>query len=129
MDAIILAAGNGIRTSLDYPKQFYPVNGKPCLALSLELFENIDEISKIIITYNEQVKDKYQKLIEDFRITKAVLVEGGETRQKSVFNALQHVTSDKVLIHEAARPLISKDFVMRILSYENESARRNTAFL
>lgn len=120
MDVILLAAGLGIRTALNYPKQFYPVNGKPCLAVTLEIFQMMDIFDNIIVTYNEDNKKDYEQLIKDYKITKAILVKGGETRQESVRFALKKVRTEKVLIHEAARPLISKDFINRILEYENE---------
>lgn len=120
MDVILLAAGLGIRTALNYPKQFYPVNGKPCLVISLEIFQEMDEFEKIIITYEKESKKDYEKLIKDYKIDKAVVVEGGKTRQESVFCALKKVTTPKVLIHEAARPLISKEFIKNIISYQNE---------
>lgn len=120
MDVILLAAGLGIRTALNYPKQFYPINGKPCLAISLELFQTMDEFDKIIITYEKDSKKNYEKLIKDYKITKAILTEGGTTRQDSVLLALKKVKTQKVLIHEAARPLISKEFIKNIISNENE---------
>jgi 2-C-methyl-D-erythritol 4-phosphate cytidylyltransferase len=49
------------------------------------------------------------------------LVEGGRTRQESVWNGLQKVKSRRVLIHEAARPFISKEFLLDLLA-NNEPA-------
>ena len=88
MDVILLAAGIGIRTALNYPKQFYPINGKPCLVMSLEIFDSMDEFDRIIITCNKDNKKDYEKILKDYKIKKAIIVEGGETRQASVFNAL-----------------------------------------
>jgi len=120
MDVILLAAGLGIRTALNYPKQFYPVNGRPCIVISQEIFQSMDEFDRIIVTYNKENKKEYEKLIENYKITKAVLVEGGQTRQESVYKALKKVKTDRVLIHEAARPLISKEFIKYILGFDNE---------
>lgn len=120
MDVILLAAGNGIRTALNYPKQFYPINGKPSIVISLELFEKMKDFNKIIVTYNDGMKKDYENIIRDYKITKAILVKGGNTRQESVYNALKKVTTDRILIHEAARPLISEEFINSIISQEED---------
>ncbi len=120
IDVILLAAGIGIRTGLNYPKQFYKINGKPFFIMPLEIFEKMKEVNSIIITCAVNYMKEYETYLQHYNIKKAILIEGGSTRQESVYNALKKVTSSKVLIHEAARPLISKDFVEEILSYENE---------
>ncbi len=120
IDVILLAAGIGIRTGLNYPKQFYKINGKPFFIMPLEIFEKMKEVNSIIITCAVNYMKEYETYLQHYNIKKAILIEGGLTRQESVYNALKKVTSSKVLIHEAARPLISKDFVEEILSYENE---------
>ena len=43
------------------------------------------------------------------------IIEGGNTRQKSVYNALQAVNNEYVLIHDGARPLIRKDTISYVL--------------
>ena len=121
MDIILLSAGKGIRTNLGYPKQFYPINGKPSIVMSLEIFEGMNEFENIYITCDQEFISAYEKILKDYNITKATLVQGGKSRQESVRLALEYVHSPKVLIHEAARPLISKEFVRNILSYEEET--------
>ena len=122
IDVILLAAGIGVRTGLTYPKQFYKINGKPFFIMPLEIFEKMKEVSSIIITCAVDYMKEYETYLQHYNIKKGKLIEGGLTRQESVYNALKQVSSSKVLIHEAARPLISKDFVEEILSYENEEA-------
>jgi len=122
VDVILLAAGIGVRTGLNYPKQFYKINGKPFFIMSLEIFDRMEKVKTILITCAVDYMDEYKTYLEHYNIKKAVLIEGGTTRQQSVYNALQKVTSSKVLIHEAARPLISQEFVEEILSYEDEDA-------
>ncbi len=111
MDAILLAAGVGSRMGISTPKQFYTINGKPFFIRSLELFERIHEIDRVLVTIHEDYKEEYLKHIKDFRISKPVLVAGGVTRQESVFKALKEVKSEYVLIHEAARPLVSEELI------------------
>ena len=117
MNAILLAAGIGSRMGIDQPKQFYTINGKPFFIRSLELFEQIDEIDKVYVTAHEDYTDLYRQHIETFRLSKAELVLGGQSRQESVYKALQKVQSDQVIIHEAARPLISVDQIRDLMNY------------
>lgn len=119
MDAILLAAGIGKRTGLGFPKQFYKVNGRPSLVYSLEIFEKIDEIKRVFITFNSDFTADYKNCLRDYGIRKGVLIRGGATRQASVQNALKKISSKRVLIHEAARPFISVEFVLGLLSYND----------
>lgn len=120
MDAILLAAGVGSRMGMSTPKQFYTINGKPFFIRSLELFENMDEIENVFLTIHPDFEELYKQHIDAFRITKAVIVIGGNTRQESVYLALQEVKSNLVLIHEAARPMISTNMVGSLFEYKNE---------
>ncbi|MBA2562949.1 MAG: 2-C-methyl-D-erythritol 4-phosphate cytidylyltransferase [Chitinophagaceae bacterium] len=122
IDVVLLAAGIGTRTGLNYPKQFYKINGKPFFIMSLEIFDKMKEVNSIIITCAVNYMNEYDTYLQHYNIKKAILIEGGKTRQESTYNALQKVTSSKVLIHEAARPLISHDFVEEILTHEDEVA-------
>lgn len=55
-------------------------------------------------------------ILEDmFSNPKIRIIEGGNTRQKSVYNALQAVNNEYVLIHDGARPLIRKDTIAYVL--------------
>jgi len=122
MDAIVLAAGNGSRMNLDYPKQFHKINGKPIFIFSLEILEKSEGIDNIILACNKDYVEKYKKFVKDFDLKRVIFVEGGKSRQESVFNALKSAKTDKVIIHEAARPLISQDFLENIMSYSDEDA-------
>ena len=121
MDVIILAAGIGSRMKLDYPKQFYKINGKPFFIYSLEVINKMDKFDNIILMCNKDYFDLYKESIKNFNIKNVKFVEGGKTRQESVYNGLLHVKSERVLIHEAARPLISVEFINYLLSFEEDS--------
>jgi 2-C-methyl-D-erythritol 4-phosphate cytidylyltransferase len=122
LDVVLLAAGIGVRTGLNYPKQFYKINGKPFFIMSLEVFDKMEAVKSVYLTCATDYMHEYETYLQHYNIKKAVLVPGGKTRQESEYNALQKVTSAKVLIHEAARPLISTEFVEEILSHTGEDA-------
>lgn len=114
-NAIVLAGGTGTRASLDYPKQFVLIGGKPMIMHSLELLQSMEEIDKIIVVYVSGYESKFNQYMTDYGITKACLTPGGPTRQASVQRGLDLVASNEVLVHEAARPFISRDFIQEIL--------------
>lgn len=115
MEAILLAAGSGSRMEMDIPKQFFRIKGKPLFIYSLEIFNKCNEIENIIITCKKDHIEEYEFYIDKYNIKKSKCVEGGITRQESVNIALSHINSSKVLIHEAARPLIDLEFLNYII--------------
>lgn len=107
---ILLSAGKGIRFGKDTPKQYLLLAGKPMIVHTLERVDKIEEIQELIIVCEKEYNSLIERYIDDYRICKkVVLVEGGKTRQESVYNALQAVSYEKVIIHEAARPLVTVD--------------------
>ncbi len=115
MDAILLSAGIGTRTKLNYPKQFMRLGGKPLFIHCLEILRSIDNIDKIIITVISDHIDQFEQLINQYQISNVQCIIGGLTRQESVFNALRYCDTRRVLIHEAARPFINKEFVQSLM--------------
>lgn len=121
MDAIILAAGIGSRMKIDYPKQFLKINGKPIFIYSLEILRKVKAIEGIIVTCNTDHLEEYRRYIDNYVIENVKLIAGGKSRQESVYLGLLQVQTDRVLIHEAARPLISPDFINHLLSYDDDA--------
>ena len=123
--ALILAAGSGSRMgNADKPKQFLPIYGKPLMIHTIEAFEVNDEVESIVVVTNDVFVDQVKVWCKQYDLGKVkAVVAGGNSRQISVYNGLQAVKSisssddDIVLIHDAARPLISQ----RIIS-DNVSA-------
>lgn len=122
MDVIYLAAGIGKRTNLTKPKQFHTFFGKPIFIYALEVLEKHKSVQNILITYNKKYIGEYEKILDSYNINNYQLIEGGETRQESVFNALKHVKTNNVLVHEAARPMISKEFLDEIIEVKGYKA-------
>ncbi len=116
-DAIVVAAGKGVRADLGRPKQFAPVAGKPMVLHSIEQFASHPGISNIWVVIGEGQDQLLAEALDDrCRIT---VVYGGETRQQSVRNGLEHIHSSggakNVLIHDAARPFLSHQVIDRLL--------------
>ncbi|MQY79466.1 MAG: 2-C-methyl-D-erythritol 4-phosphate cytidylyltransferase [Bacteroidetes bacterium] len=122
MDCICLAAGLGVRMNHPIPKQFIRLLGKPIIAYSLETLEKVDEISRIIVVYNEDFRSMYEKMLNNYNLSKCLLVKGSKTRRDSVWRGLQKVETEQVIIHEASRPFITVDFVQTLFKFPDEKA-------
>lgn len=104
--AIIVAAGTSRRMGFD--KLAAPLNGKPILAHTLDLFLNCQEITEVILVCPE---DRFNQLLDKTTFTKPVYrIQGGAERHLSVANGLAAVSDATTLvaIHDAARPLTSQ---------------------
>lgn len=125
---LIMAAGSGTRMGSDTPKQFLEVNGEPILWHTLKAFNDNKSVDAIYIVTNRSYFNKVNEVSAEFE--KVIdLVEGGETRQESVFNGLKYlkkngmIDEDIVLIHDAARPLVSDEIITNnVLACEKEGA-------
>ena len=117
--ALILAAGSGTRMgNADKPKQFLPIHGKPLMVHTIEAFEINDDVDKIVIVTNEQFIDQVKVWCKQYDLGKVRdVVAGGNSRQISVYNgwkAVEELVSspdDIIVIHDAARPLISQKII------------------
>ena len=117
--ALIIAAGSGSRMgNADKPKQFLPIYGKPLMIHTIEAFEAHDQIDAIIIVTNDVYIDQVKIWCKQYDLSKVkTVVAGGNSRQISVYNGLQAVKEiassgdDIIVIHDAARPLISQKII------------------
>ncbi len=111
---IIVAAGSSTRMN-GIMKPFAELAGLPVIVRTMLRFQNSENISNIILVTKKEFIPQMQKYCDEYSISKiSDIVEGGSNRQESVLNGLKTVKSDKVLIHDGARPLVSKDLIARI---------------
>ena len=110
---IVSAAGRGSRTNLDYNKVFYTFeNGQTVLNKSLSVFLSDDDCKQVVLVCADYEKDYVtEKYLYDSRIQ---IVTGGKTRQESVYNGLQIVNQDYVMIHDGARPFVEKKWIFEL---------------
>jgi len=104
--AIILGGGSGERMGLGYNKVLYKIKEKTVIEHASKLFIEDPEFSEVIIVANREDYDRIKIL---FKQEKVKVIKGGDTRQKSVYEALINLLEDTyVFIHDGARPNISK---------------------
>ncbi len=122
--AIIPAGGKGTRLGTSTPKQYLKVLGKEIIAYTLQVFQDCELIDEIVIAAEERYFQTLETLVGKFNLTKVKnIVKGGATRQDSVYNALISLEADDtdiVAVHDAARPLLSREILRRAV----EKARK-----
>ena len=115
---IVLCAGKGKRTGLNYNKMLYAFHGKTVYEMTMDIFLNDERCKQIVVVTKEEELDDLKKLISSKKID---YVFGGKERQDSVYNGLQVVKEDYVLIHDGARPYLKKENIDDILECLNKN--------
>lgn len=104
-DIIICAAGKGERAGFGKNKLLAPLYGAPVLYHTLSAFAGI---GSIIVAAGAEDFEEISAIAAPFGAT---VVHGGQTRTQSVYNALNCCSGDVVLIHDGARPFVSRQII------------------
>lgn len=107
VNAIIPAGGTSSRFG-NKNKLLEKIYDKEVIRYTIEAFEKSD-VDKIIICANINIIEELKEIFKNSQ--KVKIIEGGATRQESVFNGLKASECDYVLIHDGARPMISTDLI------------------
>src|SRR4051794_19571193 len=114
--AVLVAAGRGTRSGLDYPKQYKVLGGAPMVRESLRVFASHTSVDLVLPVIHQDDGERFAKAAEGLRVAKPVY--GGATRQGSVHAGLEALSGqrpDIVLVHDAARPFTSAALVNRAI--------------
>ncbi len=117
--ALLVAAGAGERLGEERPKAFVKLGELPLLAEPLRRLDESDWVDAIVVAVPEDWEEPAILLAEELSASKVVAaVRGGATRAESVRAALAEVPEDAlvVLVHDAARPLLTEDVLERVLA-------------
>ncbi|MDA3931605.1 MAG: 2-C-methyl-D-erythritol 4-phosphate cytidylyltransferase [Tenericutes bacterium] len=119
--AIILGGGSGERMGLGYNKVLYKIKGKTVIEHASKCFIDDPDFSEVIIVANREDYDRIKVLFDQEKVK---VIKGGKTRQESVYEGLKQIlNSTFVLIHDGARPNISKESIEKLKNVvENEPA-------
>lgn len=115
---MLVAAGAGERLGVDRPKAFAALAGRPLLAESLERLDRCPWVDAIVVAAPPGWEEPAILLSEELATSKVVsCVTGGASRAESVRNGLADVPEEAlvVLVHDAARPLVTDETVERVL--------------
>ncbi len=115
--ALIVAAGKGERAGAGVPKQYRPLAGVPMLRRSIAAFARHPAVTMVQAVIGEADHERYIAATEGFDLL--LPVAGGNSRQHSVLHGLMALAAhrpDLVLIHDAARPLVSPALIDRVIA-------------
>jgi 2-C-methyl-D-erythritol 4-phosphate cytidylyltransferase/2-C-methyl-D-erythritol 2,4-cyclodiphosphate synthase len=110
--ALIVAAGRGVRAGEGRPKQYRDLAGRPVLRRSAEAFAGHPAVGRVQIVISPEHRQLYDAAMQGLDLPAPV--DGGETRQESVRLGLETLASVRpslVLIHDAARPMVSAETI------------------
>ena len=108
---IITAGGTSSRYGAQN-KLLEKLDDKTVIEHTLSSFLEFSEINEIIIPANSTISDELKRLFTNPAIK---IIQGGDSRQKSVYNALKYVTNEFVIIHDGARPLIKPGVISQVM--------------
>jgi 2-C-methyl-D-erythritol 4-phosphate cytidylyltransferase/2-C-methyl-D-erythritol 2,4-cyclodiphosphate synthase len=115
--ALIVAAGASTRLGGEVPKQYLPLGGRAVLRHSVETFLHHPAISGVRAVISPEHRALYDSAVAGLPILPPVA--GGASRQDSVRNGLESLAElqpDRVLIHDAARPFLTREIIDRTLA-------------
>ena len=115
--AVICAAGKGTRAGFSKNKLLVQTQGYPTLLKTVNAFD-IPEIHEILVAVNQDDFEEIQTLCA--QIEKVRLVIGGETRPQTVQNALLETKTEIVLVHDGARPNVSREIIVSCIDSVKE---------
>ena len=116
--AIILAAGSGTRFSPERKKQFEEICSLPVIVRSALAFEKCEDIHEIVVVTAVADIEGTRNILRSHGITKLTkVVAGGDTRRASAKRGFDAANPecDFVLIHDAARCLVTPDMIGKTL--------------
>ena len=115
--ALVIGAGEGKRFGSELPKQYRTLAGDTILRRSINLFLNHPQVTSVQAVIHSNHHKLYKDAVGDLPLPKPII--GGSSRQASVALGLESLTNanpEKVLIHDAARPLLDNDLVSRVIT-------------
>lgn len=123
--AVIPAGGKGIRGGSSVPKQYLKFHSKELIVYTLEVFQSNKLIDEIVISVEPKYYELLKELIIVYNLSKiSNVVEGGNERQDSVYNALKSIKdiseNDLIAVHDAARPLLPQKVLTDAITIAKE---------
>ena len=124
---IIVAGGSGTRMKSVVPKQFIELKGKPILMHTIQKFHVTIPGITIIVVLAKEHTEEWTTLCKSHQFfIDHILAEGGDTRYDSVKSGLSLVPDGVIVgIHDAARPLVSEDTILK--TYEEAEFMGNAS--
>jgi len=127
IDVIILAGGVGSRLKSAVPKQFIEIDGCPIIVHTIKNFQENPNIDHIIVVCLDNWIEHTKSIVKKYKLDKVTdVVPGGATGHISTKNGVYFLKNrlseqDYVIIHDAARPIVSQEVINDLI----ETAKKN----
>lgn len=125
---VIPAGGLGTRLARRTPKQLLTLGRTPILVVTVRHFVEHPRTAAVVVAAPTHYLKRIRRLLAPFaRRCQLTVVEGGSTRQESVWRALQATPShaELIVVHDAVRPFITRTLIDAVL----QAARAHGAAL
>ena len=117
--ALIPAGGAGVRLGRRTPKQFLPLGDRPIITATVRHFTAHPSTTAVVVAAPAAHVGRATRLLRPLgRRVRLIVVAGGETRQESVWRALQAApaNADIVVVHDAVRPFITRGLIDAVVT-------------
>ncbi|XP_050014622.1 D-ribitol-5-phosphate cytidylyltransferase isoform X2 [Alexandromys fortis] len=121
--AVLPAGGCGERMGVRTPKQFCRVLERPLISYTLQALERVCWIKDIVVAVTAENMEAMRSIIQRYGHKRISLAEAGATRHRSIFNGLKALAEDQpdvVIIHDAVRPFVEEDILLRVVTAAKE---------
>ncbi len=120
---LFLSGGTGTRMHNAVPKQYMLLAGKPVIMHILERVDQMDRISDVVVVCADEYISSIELMLNQYGVRKPVrFAPAGATRQESVKSGLSLITSDNIILHEAARPFVKVEDFERLMDHPTPNA-------
>lgn len=115
---VIVAGGVGKRFGSPIPKQYLPLGHQSVLEWSVEAFFKSNQIHHMVIVSHPSYWEDWSKILSRFSFQSLEFAPSGNERKDSVANGIKKIlpNTDKILIHDAARPFISSQIISNVIA-------------
>jgi 2-C-methyl-D-erythritol 4-phosphate cytidylyltransferase len=125
---VVLAGGSGVRMGAGMNKAYLPLAGRRLISWSLLALSRVPEVGVLLLVIRPDDRELVEAtLADELDGVEVELAHGGGTRQESELAALRHLAGrvengavDVVLLHDAARPLVSPELITAVLRTARE---------
>lgn len=119
---IVLAGGSGTRVGAGINKAFLPLSGRSIASWGINTLGSVDGVGTLVFVVRPEDREAARFVAERETELPLEIITGGDTRQESELLALRHLADRidaghvrTVLIHDAARPLVSHGLAAAVL--------------
>lgn len=115
---IVVAAGRGVRLGGPVPKQYRELGGVPMLLRALRPFASHPEVAHLVVVLPAADAARPPLFLAELSGGTLSVVPGGAERSDSVAQGLSALPAEctVVLVHDAARPLVERDTIDRVIA-------------